>query len=157
MARDTLLCMAPLQPDILITRAGSPQILLVVEVKGSASDRNLSESALRSYMVEMNCPVGMLVTPTYVQFYRNRYTDYSPQTVDMVGECQTVELLGALAGESVRESDLERAVEEWLERLQVGSDRMWPPTVREAIESSVLPIVSDGIIRAGGPRWRRAG
>ncbi len=71
----------------------------------------------------------------------------------MIGECPTGELLGEL----VKESELERSVEEWLERLQVGTDRMWPPSVREAIESSVVPVVSDGIIRAGGPRWRRAG
>jgi hypothetical protein len=128
----------------------------VVEVKGSVSDQSNSESELRSYMAEMSCPAGMLVTPIHVRFYRNRYTDYSPQTVEMIGECETGELLGALAGSLAQESELERSVEEWLERLRVGSDRVWPPAVREAIESSVLPVVSDGIIRAGGPRWRRA-
>jgi hypothetical protein len=143
--------MVPLQPDILVTRAGSPEILLVVQVTGS--DGSSGESALRSYMVEMNCPVGMMVTPSHIRFYRNRYIDYLPHNVEMIGECPTGELLGEL----VRESELERSVEEWLERLQVGTDRMWPPSVREAIESSVVPVVSDGIIRAGGPRWRRAG
>ena len=115
----TLLCMAPLQPDILVTRAGSPEILLVVEVKGSLSDSNSNEWPLRSYMVEMSCPVGMMVTSTYVRFYRNRYIDYSPKTVEMIGECQTAELFGASVGGSLRVAELERAAGDWLESLRL--------------------------------------
>jgi hypothetical protein len=147
----------PLRPDILVTRTDSPEVLLVVEVKSAVSDRKSSEAALKSYMVHMSCPVGMLVTPEQVRFYRNRYVDYAPQTIEMVGECPTSELLSAFPKDAVRESELERSVEEWLEALRVGGDRSWPPAVREAVESSVLPIVSDGTVRAGGPRWRRVG
>jgi hypothetical protein len=75
----------------------------------------------------------------------------------MIGECPTGELLGALPRGAVTESDLERPVEEWLESLRLGGDLSWPSAVREAIESSVLPVVTSGIVRAGGPRWRRAG
>ena len=99
----------------------------------------------------------MLVTPELVSFYRNRYTDYAPQTVETIGECPTRELLGPLPQRAVTESDLERPVEEWLESLQVGGGPSWPSSVREAIESSVLPAVSAGMVRAGGPSWRRAG
>jgi len=129
----------------------------VVEVKSTASDARTSEGALKSYMVHMSCPVGMLVTPEQVRFYRNRYTGYAPQAIEMIGECPTGDLLRVFPKDSLRESELERSVEEWLEGLRVGSDRSWPSAVREAVESSVLPIVSDGIVRAGGPRWRRAG
>ena len=146
-----------LRPDIVVTRPDSPEVLLVVEVKGNAADQKNTEAALKSYMVHMSCPVGMLVTPEQVRFYRNRYTEYAPQTIEMTGECPTCELLGPLRRGAVTESDLERQVEEWLESLPAGGDRSWPSAVREAIESSVLPVVSGGIVRAGGPRWRRAG
>jgi len=129
----------------------------VVEVKGNDADQKSTEAALKSYMVHMSCPVGMLVTPEQVRFYRNRYTDYAPQTIEMIGECPTRELLGTLPRRAIAESDLEGPVEEWLESLRLGGDLSWPPSVREAIESSVLPVVSGGIVRAGGPRWRRAG
>jgi hypothetical protein len=145
-----------LRPDIVVTRPDSPEVLLVVEVKRSVADQKSSEAALKSYMVHMSCPVGMLVNPEHVRFYRNRYTDYAPQTVEMIGECPTYELLGGPPRRAVSESDLERPVEEWLESLRAGGDRLWPSAVREAIESSVLPLVSGGIVRAGGPRWRRA-
>ena len=129
----------------------------MVEVKGNVADQKSTEAALKSYMVHMSCPVGMLVTREQARFYRNRYTDYAPQTIEMIGECPTSELLGTLPRGTVTELDLERRVEEWLESLRVGGDLSWPSAVREAIESSVLPVVSGAIVRAGGPRWRRAG
>lgn len=129
----------------------------MVEVNADVADPKSTEAALRSYMVQMSCPVGMLVTPEQVRFYRNRYTDYAPQTVEMTGECPTGELLGPLPERAAAVSDLETRVEEWLESLRIGGGRLWPSAVREAIESSVLPAVSGGIVRAGGPRWRRAG
>ncbi len=129
----------------------------MVEVKASVADQRGADAPLKSYMVHMSCPVGMLVTREQVRFYRNRYTDYAPQTIKMIGECPTSELLGTLPQGAVTESDLERPVEEWLESLRTGDDRSWPSAVREAIESSVLPVVSGGVVRAGGPRWRRAG
>jgi len=146
-----------LRPDIVVTRSDSPEVLLVVEVCGRTVDTKSIEAALRGYMVHISCPVGMLVTPERVRFFRNRYTDYSPQTVVLIGECPAVELLGPIPQGAATESDLEYRVEEWLESLRLGGDRTWPPAVREAIESSVLPVVSGGIVRAAGPRWRRAG
>jgi hypothetical protein len=141
----------------VVTRPDSPEVLLVVEVKGNVADRKSAEAALKSYMVHVSCPVGMLVTPEQVRFYRNRYTGYTPQTIEMIGECATGELLGTPTRGAAIESDLERTVEEWLESSRAGGDGSWPLAVREAIESSVLPAVSGGIVRAGGPRWRRAG
>lgn len=145
----------PFRPDIVVTGPDSPEILLVVELRGDSGGLNSTEAALKSYMAQMNCPTGMLVIPEQIRFYRNRYTDYAPQTVEMIGECATGELLGTLPQGS--ESDLERRVEDWLESLRTGGGRPWPASVRGAIESSVLPAVNGGVVRAGGPRWRRAG
>lgn len=75
----------------------------------------------------------------------------------MTGECPTGELPGTPLRGAGAGSDLERPVEECIESLRAGGDRWWPSAVRGAIESSVLPAVSGGMVRAGGPRWRRAG
>ena len=147
----------PLRPDIVVTRPDSPEILLVVEVRRNTAEQKSSEAALKTYMVRMSCSVGMLVTSEQVRFYRNGYTDYAPQTIEIIGECPTWELLGTTPQETWTESDLEREVEEWLESLRTGGEGRWPSAVREAVESSVLPAVSGGTVRAGGPRWRRAG
>lgn len=147
----------PLRPDIVVTRTDSPDVLLVVEIKGADADQKSSEAGLKSYMVHVGCPVGMLVTPEQVRFYRNRYTDYSLKTVELMGQCPTGELLGTFPHTALTESELERSVEEWLEGLPVAGSGSWPSAVREAIEGSVLPSVSNGVVRAGGPRWRRAG
>lgn len=124
----------------------------MVEIEANVAGQKNADVALKSYMVQMSCPVGMLVDPEQVRFYRNRYTDYGPESIEMIGECPTGDLLGALSP-----GDLERTVEGWLDSLRAGDDRPWPSAVREAIESSVLPVVSGGVVRAGGPRWRRAG
>jgi hypothetical protein len=148
----------PLWPDIVVTRPDSPEVLLAVEAKAVVTDVKSAEAQLKAYMVHMSCPVGMLVTWEQTRFYRNRYTDYEPQTVEMIGACATSELLGPMpAKSSLADSYLERLVEEWLESLRVDARRLWPSSVREAIEASVLPVVIGGVVRAAGPRWRRTG
>jgi hypothetical protein len=150
--------MMTLRPDIVVTRPDSPEVLLVVEIKAGPVDVKSVEEQLKRYMVHMSCPVGMLVTDAETRFYRNRYTDYEPDNIEMIGSCTTGELLGKMPTTSIgRESYLESPVEEWLDSLRVGNGRTWPPSVREAIESSVLPVVVGGVVRAGGPRWRRTG
>jgi len=148
----------PLWPDIVVTRPDSPEVLLAVEAKAVVADVKSAEAQLKAYMVHMSCPVGMLVTWEQTRFYRNRYTDYEPQTVAMIGACATSELLGPVPlPPSLADSYLERLVEDWLESLRADARRLWPSSAREAIESSVLPVVIGGIVRAAGPRWRRTG
>ena len=144
-----------LQPSIVVTGPDSPKVLLVVNVQGSAADLTGAETDLKVYMARMDCPAGMLVTPEQTRFYRNNYTDYTPQTVELIGECPTIDLLGA--PEKVAETYLEWFVQEWLEDLSGGARRPWPSTVREAIEFSVVPMVIGSRVSAGGPRWRRTG
>ena len=145
----------PLQPSIVVTGPDSPKVLLVVNVQGSAADVTGAETDLKVYMARMSCPVGMLVTPEQARFYINRFTDYTPQTVELIGKCATIDLLGA--PEKVAEPYLEWFVQEWLEDLSGGARRSWPSTVREAILFSVIPMVMLSHVRAGGPRWREAG
>jgi hypothetical protein len=143
----------PLQPSIVVTSQDSPDVLLVASVQGSAADLTSEETELKVYMARRKCPVGMLVTPERARFYRNNFTDYTTQTVELIGECPTVDLLEA--PEKVVEPYLEYFVQEWLEGLSEGVRRSWPSAVREAIEFSVIPMVIGCRVRAGGPRWRR--
>jgi hypothetical protein len=139
----------------VVSSPDSPKVLLVVNVQGSAADATGAETDLKVYMARMDCPAGMLVTPEQTRFYRNNYTDYTPQTVELIGECPTIDLRGA--PEKVAATYLEWFMQEWLEDLSGGARRSWPSTVREAIEFSVLPMVTGSRVSAGGPRWRRAG
>jgi hypothetical protein len=154
----------PLGPDIVVTRPDSPDVLLAAEVKLGRSVPEIStpsapsgaEAQLKEYMVRSNCAVGMLVTIDSVRFYRNRYTRRDPFAVELVGQCRTEQLLGTLAGR-ISEAYLVERVERWLESLQRSAIATWPAEVDEAIESSVIPAVLGGVVRAAGPRWRKTG
>jgi len=103
----------PLWPDIVVTRPDSPEVLLAVEVRAAIADVKNAEAQLRAYMTHMSCPVGMLATSEQTRFYRNRYKDYDPQTIEMIGGCATSELLGPMPAKSLAtESYLERLVED---------------------------------------------
>jgi hypothetical protein len=100
----------------------------------------------------------MLVTFDDTVFFRNRYTGYELDTIQNIGACRTSELLDiAPQKTSIPESDLVRLVEQWLEEVRVARHRSWPPGAAEAIESYVVPAVTEGIVRATGPRLRRTG
>lgn len=146
-----------LRPDIIVTKPDSPEILLVVEIKTNGFEIESAETALKRYMADTSCPVGMLVTADQTLFYRNRFNGVGPQAIDQIGECLTRELTSGALLRTASESDLEALIEEWLEGLPTAGGQSWPLSAREAIESSVIPVVIGGMVRAGGPRWRRAG
>lgn len=148
----------PAWPDIVITRADSPEVVLAIEVKGLGADAEAAEAQIKDYMVHQSCPLGMVVTPRETRFLRNRYTGYGPDAVQRIGECQTNELLRGMPEKlTVTESDLVQRVDHWLEGLRGESRRSWPGSVQDAIESYLLPAVVSGVVRATGPRWRRTG
>jgi Putative restriction endonuclease len=147
----------PFWPDIVVTKSDSPEVLLTVEVKASSTDVLDSERQLKAYMASTGCPAGMLVTPEQTRFYRNRYTEYGPESVQTLGETATSALLEGIPRQAVTEEYLARRAEEWLESLRLQTQQSWPPSVREPIESIILPIVLGGSVRAGGPRWRKTG
>jgi hypothetical protein len=144
--------------DIVVTTPDSPDVLLVVEVTVNTEALMDIESQLKTYMAHTSCPAGMLVTRETERFYRNRYTHHDHETVERLGECPTVELLGGLQTRlPIAESYLEERVEQWLDSLRQSGNQTWPSTVQEAIEACLLPAVLGGVIRAGGPRWRKTG
>jgi hypothetical protein len=148
----------PAWPDIVVTRADSPEVLLAIEVTARGGGMPDCAAELKAYMLHQSCPVGVLVTPDETRFYRNRFSGYDSSAIDQIGECQTIELLDAIPPRAlVTEAILVRLVERWLEGLRLGTSRLWPASAAEAIESYVVPAVAIGLIRATGPRWLRTG
>jgi hypothetical protein len=142
-----------LQSSILVTSQDSYELWLVASVQGTAADLPSEETELKAYMARRKCPAGMLVTPERARFYRNNFTDYTPESVELIAECPTIDLLEA--PEKVVEPYLEYFMQEWLESLAGGARRSWPPAVREAIEFDVIPMIRGGYVGASGPRRLR--
>ena len=72
------------QPDIIVTTPDS--VSLVVEAKVTLPNLERTEEGLKQYMVGMQCPVGLLITPERMWLYRDSYTSRSPESVEFVGE-----------------------------------------------------------------------
>src|SRR3989442_3526623 len=101
------------QPDILITT--SDGITLVIEAKVTLPNLERTEEDLKQYMVRMQCPIGLLITPERMWLYRDSYTTRSPQSVQRVGEFNS-KLLWQQPPPS-QAVPFERFVQQWLEDL----------------------------------------
>ena len=137
------------RPDILVTTPDG--VVLVIEAKVTLPDLERSEQQLREYMVGMQCPVGLLITPERMWLYRDFYTARSPQSVQRVGEFNARALWdkqppteGAL---------FESFVQRWLEGLARRPAEELPDEVRESLREYVLPALTGGDVRAAHPRY----
>jgi len=107
----------------------------------------------------MSCPVGDARhsgTSTFLPqpLHRLRASNHR----DAIGECPT----RGNCWESQTSSKSDGLNRIWrgrsksgVEGLRLAANYHGRPAFVEAIESSVLPVVSGGVVRAGGPRWRR--
>ena len=64
------------RPDIIVTTQEG--VSLVVEAKLTMPNLERTEEQLKQYMVGMQCPVGLLITPERMWLYRDSYTSRSP-------------------------------------------------------------------------------
>jgi hypothetical protein len=152
------------EPDIIVTDPDYLDIALVVEVKLHSRGLDGGEAQLKHYMFGMRCPVGMLITPRVLRIYRDTFSEYSESSIERVGEFDIADLLDAEgirpaeeAARAAAEFRFASDVQTWLERLAAGSNlAALPPALRAAIEDHVLPALSQGEVRAAGPRWSRA-
>src|SRR5580704_6656211 len=72
------------QPDILIATPDGR--VMVIDAKVTMSDFPRTEEALKRYMVAMQYPFGLLITPKKGWLYRDRYSSLSPESVKQVEE-----------------------------------------------------------------------
>jgi hypothetical protein len=141
--------------DIVVTVGDPPEIALVAEVKTQISDLAAAERQRKQYMLGMRCPTGLLVTPERLWIYRDRYTGYSEDSVELVGTFDISSTLGFRSAKSrgLAEIELEQTVQSWLERLSTEAvlDEL-PRDLREAVRVHLSPALSQGVVRAGHPR-----
>lgn len=146
---------APMQfeADVLVMACDTPDVLLVAEVKRRIPDRENAERALRSYMLARRCSLGLLVTPEKTWVYRDTYADFTPSSVQLVGEYPTNELLDVEVAPA-DEAALQTAVREWLDRLALGSRSALPrtPATRAPVELFLVPAVTEGRVQSGMKR-----
>jgi hypothetical protein len=140
-------------PDIVVMSPDSPRTLLVVEVKAGTGDFANAEEQMKTYMVSMSAPTGLLITPERARIYRHTYSSHTPAAVIVAADVTTSDLLGASYAH-VRGPEFERVVQGWLERLQ-GRTVQMPAVTRQAIEENILPALGSGVVRAARPTRRR--
>jgi hypothetical protein len=143
------------EPDILITSADGSELLLVAETKWHDKDVPNAESQLKEYMIAMGSPIGLIVTPTRLRIYRDRYLTPPENSIKLIGEFDVRQLFGSHSGQAGRNAaaSFENDVQDWLESLSAKppGDEL-APEFRHAAELNIHPAVSQGIIRAGHPR-----
>ena len=137
------------QPDILITTPDG--VTLVAEAKVNLPNLERTEEQLKRYMVGMQCPIGLLITPERLWLYRDSYTTLSPQSVQRVGEFSARPLWRHLP--PLQEAAFEIYVQQWLEYLANQPINELPKELREALQEYVLPAVAAGEVRAAHPRY----
>jgi len=138
-------------PDIVVTEPGSADVLLIVEAK-TTSSWSQSEPKLKQYMWEMSCPVGLFASPRTIVLYRNRFTGYSDDSVQKLGEYPSPH--SWITFEKRKSgAEFETRVQSWLEMLRnnFATEEVTRET-REALSEYVLPSLLKGEVRAAGPR-----
>jgi hypothetical protein len=146
-------------PDIIVTGEDTPRILLAAEVKLSRPTGKDDEARLKTYMLQMRCPIGLLVTPDVIEVFRDTYTAHSEKSVERVASFPSPKawqnFKAAHNGEPSPELRFEEAVRSWLEQLGTSSSPYlseFPPQTREALSYYVLPALTQGVVRSTGPR-----
>jgi len=137
------------QADIVVS--GPDGVMLVVEVKASQPNLQHSEEQLKRYMIGMQCPIGLLVTPEHMWVYRDFYTARSPDSIQRIGEFDTKDLWRQPP--PAEPALFEAFVQQWLERLSQQPTQDLPRNVRETLWEYVLPAVTNGDVRAAHPRY----
>jgi hypothetical protein len=138
------------RPDILVTSPNDPRMALVVEVKIRIVNLDRTEAELKQYMVQMQCPVGLLVTPERLLLYRDAYTARAPQSIQRVGDFNAAPLWDQPP--PAQPEQFERFVQDWLENLPQTTPTSVPSDLRDALREYILPAIATGDVRAAHPR-----
>src|SRR6266567_2940032 len=62
------------EPDIIVTGEDWPSTRLIVETKLRRDRLDPAGAGLKTYMIAMQCPAGLLVFPDELWIFRDRYT-----------------------------------------------------------------------------------
>jgi hypothetical protein len=147
-----------LTPDVVVTTDYSPAtIALVGEAKGTTA--NLDEAALqlKEYMLLMGCPVGIIFTPQVLRIYKNRFLERTQDSIELVGDFPSGEILEAREPVARTESAVESTLVGWLDELaHTGQAAVSDQRLKSAINEHILPAVSGGRVSVVHPRIRES-
>jgi hypothetical protein len=145
-------------PDVIVTTDYSPgTIALVGEAKGATA--NLGEAALqlKEYMLRIGCPVGIIFTPQVLRIYRYRFLGRTQDSIELVGDFPSGELLEARVPVAGSESAVESSLFGWLDELaHTGQVAVSDPRLKSAINEHILPAVSGGRVSIAHPIMRES-
>ena len=145
-------------PDVIVTTDYSPgTIALVGEAKGATA--NLDEAALqlKEYMLRTGCPVGIIFTPQVLRIYRYRFLGRTQDSIELVGDFPSGELLEARVPVAGSESAVESSLFGWLDELaHTGQVAVSDPRLKSAINEHILPAVSGGRVSIVHPSIRES-
>src|SRR5258708_1520842 len=136
------------QPDILITTPDGR--VMVIEAKVTMNDLPRTEEALKRYMVGMQFPFGLLITPKKGWVYQDLYSSVSPESVKQVEEFDSSLLWRGPPPD--RPLQFDAFVQRWIEALTDYPTESLPPKLKDIVQDYVLPAVSIGEVRAAHPR-----
>lgn len=139
------------QPDILVTSPDEPRVSLVIEAKVSLPNLERTEAQLKEYMVRMQCPLGMLVTPERMWLYRDSYISRNADSIQRIGEYKIKSLW--LEPPPTQGPLFEAFVQHRIEDLAKTPSQGLPNDLRDALQEYVLPAVTGADVRAAHPRY----
>jgi hypothetical protein len=138
------------QPDILVTSPDEPRVRLVIEAKVHLPNLDRTEAQLKQYMVRMQCPIGMLITPERMWLYRDSYTTRAPDSIQRIGEYNIKSLWREPP--PTQGGLFEVFVQHRLEDLANTPVHGLPTDLRDVLRDYVLPAITAGDMRAAHPR-----
>ncbi len=141
-------------PDVIVTTDYSPAtIALVAEAKGAAANLEEAGRQLKEYMLLMGCPVGIIFTPQVLRIYKHRFLGRTQDSIELVGDFPSGELLETREPVAGPESAVESALLGWLDELaRTGQVAVSDQRLRFAINEHILPAVSGGLVSIVHPR-----
>jgi hypothetical protein len=144
----------PAQVDIIVSSPDSTEVKLVVEAKLKIPNLQETGHQLKNFMLQVRCPLGLLVSPERLWVYFDRFTSYSEDSIERLGEFDIAGLIKFQLPANGGGVVFENAVQSWLEDLSSDATRgqVKDPKLREVINHYILPAVETGVVRAAGPR-----
>jgi hypothetical protein len=136
------------EPDILINTPNGG--VMVIEAKIAMNDIPRTEEALKQYMIGMQYPFGLLVTPEKVRVYRDLYSSFSPDSIRQVEEFDGARIWRA--NPPRQPSEFEAFVQQWIEDLIDFPVESLPPELKNIVQVFILPAIAAGEVRAAHPR-----
>src|SRR6185312_4573873 len=136
------------EPDIIVTTPNGR--IMVIEAKVAINDLGRTEEALKRYMIGMQYPFGLLITPEKGWVYRDSFSNFSPASIERIEEFDSTRIWGHKAPRSP--IDFEAFVQRWIEDLAEFPTDSLPPHFKDVIQGYVLPAIIAGEVKAAHPR-----